>query len=380
MRLLIHHPRLSYYIGGGETVPLAQASLLTKMGHEIEILTADTPNISPIFSDFVKNNPGIRIHLLKLWNPHRDIYSEQPGRSWSRWDKESIYFGQASSEFYSKIGKKYDLVVTHLLSDSLFVPLRFINVLHLHGVPVRSREFDEIFLSRPNALVAVSDYVKRGWERLYGKVIHQSINVCHNGISLKAYPNLRLRRENDLLFVGRLIKTKGLYNLLDAALTLNHKLKFNKLTIVGEGPELNQLKNKARLSKLKNKIFFKNHVEPKELIHLYNTSKVFVCPSYVKEGVLSTMLEAASCGMTVVTTNCCGMVEFAKHEWNSLLANPQDPVSLSKMLARALMDDDLRSRLCANAWSDLKNKWEIQMTTKKLEGLYLSALKEPINT
>ena len=60
-----------------------------------------------------------------------------------------------------------------------------------------------------------------------------------------------------------------------------------------------------------------------ELIGYYNKSKICVFHSFAREGVLTTMLEAASCGRPIITSNCCGMPDFLKHELNGLLVEPE---------------------------------------------------------
>ncbi|MBU1200683.1 glycosyltransferase family 4 protein [Patescibacteria group bacterium] len=375
MKILVHQPRLSYFIGGGETVPLQQAEILSQLGHKVEILTSKPPKYSEIYEEFKIKNPQVLLHELELKDSQRDIYKEIPGKDWSRWDREAIYFGQTANDFYS-LANDYDLVVTHLLSDSLFVPLKYNNVLHLHGVPSKWRSFDEIFLSRPNHFVSVSEYVTKGWRTLYPLLRERSIDTCYNGINSNKYLNQNKTRDIDLLYVGRLIQIKGIFDIIKALGVLKQGgLKINKLVVVGAGPELERMKSESQREGVDNLIEFDSNIPTKKLIDYYNRSKIFLCPSYDKEGVLTTMLEAASCGCAIITADCCGMVEFARSDVNSKVVIPQNPQSLADSINLILTDDNLRKKLVTKAANDIKESWDTEQTVNRLIKVYEKYVK-----
>jgi len=379
IKILIHQPRLSYYMGGGETVPLEQVRILTYLGHQVEILTSLGPKKSLLFHDFCKKNPQIKIHYLRLPKKEQRIYKEEPGKRWFRWDIESILFGQQSAKFYFSNKNHWDLIITHLLSDSLFIPRNFTNILHLHGVPQEKRDLDNILLKRPDAFIAVAKFVKRGWEKLYPQLKKKNVKVCYNGISTQKFPNLGIKRDIDLLFVGRLLKNKGINTILRAThLLINGGINFNQLIIVGKGPEEKTVKEQIKKLHLAKKVGLVGTVSQNQLINLYNRSKIFLCPSTAKEGILTTMLEAASCGASIITADCCGMTEFAKHNINAFLIKPFDNISLADKIKSLLKDENLRQRLTNEAEKMVCNHWDISKTGKKLEEIYLNFAKNKL--
>lgn len=356
---------------------MEQAEFLSSLGHQLEILTSQTPCFSFVFESFRKTNPQIKIHFLKLLPEQQKIYNEVPGKNWSRWDKEAIFFGQKAMEFYLNGRKSWDMVITHLLLDSLFVPRVFTNILRLHGVPSKKRTFDEIFLERPDGFVADSQFVKKGWLELYPFLKKKDLQVCHNGINTKKFPFLNSNRDIDLLYVGRFLKTKGIFNILGAASVLQTQdIFFNKLLMVGRGPELKEVVRMVNSLGLKDKIQITEYVSHEGLVNLYNRAKIFLCPSYAKEGVLTTMLEAASCGVAIITANCCGMVEFAKDRVNALLVRPQDNQELARSIATLLEQKDTREKLAKKARQDVAANWDIIKTGKKLEKIYCQFFKK----
>lgn len=377
LKILIHQPRLSYYIGGGEIIPLMQARALSSFGHKVEILTSYGPKFSQIFKNFCQENPQIKIYYLSLPKKDQKIYHEQPGERWSRWDKESIAFGQEAVPFYLNHQNNWDLVITHLLSDSLYIPKSFKNILHLHGVPSRPRKWDNFLLKRPDGFIAVAKFVKNGWQRFYPILQKEKIAICYNGIDTQKFPDLNLEKKIDLLFVGRLLKNKGLGTILTALhYLLDQKVNFNHLVIVGTGPEKQRIKKQIKRLNLAKKIKLLDTVSQNQLVKLYNQSKIFLCPSTSKEGVLTTMLEAASCRATIITTKCCGMVEFAKQNTTALLIKPFDYKDLAHKIKLLINNDIRREQIAKKAKKVVRQQWDIKQTSKKLEKIYLNFLKK----
>jgi len=371
LHLLIHQPRFSYYIGGGEIIPLIQASNLSKQGNHIEILTSEPPKFSNVFNDFRNENPQIKINLIKLQEHYQCLYNEVPGRDWSRWDEEAILFGQSAEKFYIDNIGKWDLVITHLLSDSLFIPNEFINILRLHGVPSEYRSFDRIFLKRPNGFVPDCNFVRDGWRKLYPELKSVNMPVSYNGVDSKLFKDLKKERKVDFLYVGRFLEIKGIYDILKAIIIIKDKgINFNKLLMVGHGPEEEKIKAFIKRENISDKVEIISAISQNDLVNVYNDAKIFVGPSYAKEGVISTMLEAASCGTAIITANTCGMPEFAIHEKNSLTINPQDSNQLANCMEQLLNNEDFRTKLSSNARKDIEQKWDVTITNKHLSKIY----------
>lgn len=80
------------------------------------------------------------------------------------------------------------------------------------------------------------------------------------------------------------------------------------------------------------------------MAEFYNQCDIFVFAS-LSEGFGLPPLEAMACGCAVVTTECGGVADFARHEVNSLMVAPGDPVALSHSILRLCSDPGLRARL-----------------------------------
>ena len=76
-------------------------------------------------------------------------------------------------------------------------------------------------------------------------------------------------------------------------------------------------------------------------------------PILAKEGILTTMLESSSSGIPVITTNCCGMIEFLKHRKNGIFVGPNNSDSLAKAIKLLLENETLKNQLGINVHEDI---------------------------
>ncbi len=144
------------------------------------------------------------------------------------------------------------------------------------------------------------------------------------------------KKENHILFVGRLSEQKNLPMLIDA-------LKGSDfiLDIVGCGELKQDLENLAKNNNVK--VNFLGLLPNDELPNIYNSYPVFVLPSYY-EGNPKTLLEAMACGVAVIGTDVSGISSVIKHEQNGLLSN-LNPSDLRDAIDRLMADNTLRIKL-----------------------------------
>jgi rhamnosyl/mannosyltransferase len=145
-----------------------------------------------------------------------------------------------------------------------------------------------------------------------------------------------------LLFVGRLVRYKGVEVLLRALPGLHAKT-----VIVGDGPLRGALQQSATALGLDDRVQFVGSVTDEELLTWYYVSDVLVLPSTSRQEAFGLVqLEAMLCGRPVVSTNLpTGVPWVNQHGQTGLVVPPGDVAALRGALARLVCDDDLRRRL-----------------------------------
>ncbi len=134
---------------------------------------------------------------------------------------------------------------------------------------------------------------------------------------------LGIKREDFvLLFVGRVVRDKGIDELIEAFEILNSKFQNLKLLIVGEYEEhLNPLKSKTIKTVQSNKNIIQVGFQ-KDIRDFLAISNLFILPSY-REGLPNSLLEAGSFGLPLVASNINGCNEVVIDGENGLLVEPK---------------------------------------------------------
>lgn len=149
-----------------------------------------------------------------------------------------------------------------------------------------------------------------------------------------------------VLFVGRLIQGKGVWELLEAVRRVNAERPC-RLLVLGDGELRDRLRERAAADGLADRVIFAGYVGPDELQAAYRCADVFVLPSWT-EGFPMSIIEAMDCGLPIVTTPIRGMADHLVEGENALFVPVRGTAELAAALRRLLEDRDLRARMAAN--------------------------------
>ena len=153
-----------------------------------------------------------------------------------------------------------------------------------------------------------------------------------------------------LLAVGRLVEKKG-FDFLIAALA---GLKFPfTLTIVGDGPERERLRQLISLNNLENRVVFFGSATHAERPRMYAEADVVVVPSVQdrsgdRDGLPNVVLEAMASGRAVVASDVGGIASAITDGETGLLVPPGDPVALGGAIRRLSQSKSLREQIGRN--------------------------------
>ena len=142
---------------------------------------------------------------------------------------------------------------------------------------------------------AISEFVKNAGIEAYG--LHpDKIAVIYNGVDVSRFSPVDNKKKNarmELIFVGRLIRKKGIHLLLQALALLPEEVRYHA-TIVGFGSEYENLVKLAESLHLNGKVDFlgKRMDIPQQLLQ----ADYFVHPAILQEGFGITLIEAMAVG------------------------------------------------------------------------------------
>lgn len=143
-----------------------------------------------------------------------------------------------------------------------------------------------------------------------------------------------------VLYVGRPVKRKGIYDLLDA---WNAFSEDNSYLLWLIGPNEKELSNIS----LPDNVMALGYLS--DLKDFYLISDVLCVPSY-HEGFGYTYLEAAACGCVPICSNIPGPTDFVTHNLTGLTVSPKSVFQIKNSIETLFMDSDKLNRLSCNAF------------------------------
>ncbi len=161
--------------------------------------------------------------------------------------------------------------------------------------------------------------------------------VILNGVDCaRFHPGPRPERFR-FLFLGRLIKRKGVIDLLNAFQLVAQDDPRPVLEIVGSGPERSALEAFCRDQALNGRVHFHGAAETADVPEIYRNASVFVMPS-IEEAMSNATLEAMASGLPVITTRT-GVSEVI--DGNGIVVGRQSSEELATAMRAYLADQDL---------------------------------------
>lgn len=121
--------------------------------------------------------------------------------------------------------------------------------------------------------------------------------------------NRRQGKIENILFLARINKEKGIYITIDAFNILKSSFPNLRLTICGDGPELDKSKEYVKKLNLTN-VLFKGHVSGEDVIDVFKSSDLYILPTTHHEGMATSVLEAMAFGLPILSRPVGGINDF----------------------------------------------------------------------
>lgn len=139
------------------------------------------------------------------------------------------------------------------------------------------------------------------------------------------------------LFVGQIIKRKGIYELLEACCHLSQYTDQDyTLLIIGEGEEENALRDEIHRKSISKQVILAGRVDYEQLGPYFKESDVFVFPTFEDTWGMS-CLEAMAYGMPVLCSRHAGCSELVEDGFNGYIIDPYEPTHMVERM-HALTD------------------------------------------
>lgn len=182
------------------------------------------------------------------------------------------------------------------------------------------------------------------------------IDVTHfrDGSTIVGSERSHLRKQlcvkgTTFIYVGRLLKLKGLSYLLDALKKVQQQTESEvSLLLVGDGADENFLRTKCKTEGFRN-VSFTGFRHAKELPKMYAAADAFVFPT-LGDAYGLVIDEAMACRLPVITTSAANEIHDRVEDGiNGYIVPPENSHALAEAMLKLAKNSDLRRRMGSNS-------------------------------
>lgn len=287
--------------GGVEAVIFNYTTHMNNQKFEFHIITQDI-NDEECMKDF--EDKGFIIHVV----PHK---------------KKSLLRNIFQIFKILKIGK-FDIVHSHMTLTNfyvLFIAMLLnikIRLSHSHNYFYTDNILKKMvyYLLRKINLIVATDYLSCGVDAahfLFGKknVKKGKVFILNNAIEIEKYSfnkglREKIRKQYTLEdtfcigHVGRFMSQKNHEFLIDIFNEIHKKIPQSRLLLVGDGDDIDKIKNKVKKLKIEKYVFFTGNIN--NVREMYQAMDVLVLPS-LYEGLPVVLIEAQAAGLSCIVSD-----------------------------------------------------------------------------
>lgn len=346
-------------------------------------------------------------HVLKEEFPSNIEYFERGSRTWpirKSFLQELIRAYRDYRNFKKRIKRKDISLVQSTTSLGLSTTLRdglFLKYTQMKGIKTivffRGWDYEaekknqkfylklfKYFFFRADAFIVLSSHSKSvlnkwGYKRkiyIETTVVDKNLikGISENYIKEK-FDDIQKSGKINFLFLSRIEKSKGIYELIEAFEELKNISKYDlSLTICGDGFELEPIRQKVNLEQIEG-VEIKGFVEGVDKRQAFLRAQIFVFPSH-GEGMPNAVLEAMGFGLPVITTPVGGVVDFFKEGQNGFYTPIRNSQLLTKNIQKLIEDTEVMLPI---AKTNYRTAFE-RFSSEKVASRILSIFCEVINS
>ncbi len=299
---------------------------------------------------------------------------------------KAIKFLQAAAKFFRYLFfARIDIVHVHSASRASFYRKSFFlwaskafgckSIFHLHG-----GEFGLFFhaecgklmkwyiirtLRTADLLICLSAH----WQLTLSQIMGENGNIAILPNCVKEPSRKKVHREAEgtcVLYMGKLDRGKGVFDLIDVAAALKSDGKIIRFVLCGNGEE-DALRKAAADKNVSDRVEFPGWISDKTAY--YCMGDIFVLPSY-NECLPMVLIEAASYGLPIVSTRVGGIPDIVVDERNGYLVLPGDVEALKARIVALAASVQLRRDMGREGMSLVAGRYSEETVASQLSRIY----------
>ena len=212
-------------------------------------------------------------------------------------------------------------------------------------------------------------FVKKNFAKLENTFL-----IGGSGVDIKYFSqeesSHKVNKNVQILFPARLIKEKGIMELLNACKELwlqNYQFTLN---IVGEIDKHNQsCLEESNINELFNNSNIKFLGKSDNMLDVYKNTDIVVLPSW-REGLSKALLESAAMSLPIITTDVPGCRDVIKNNYSGILVPLRDIKKLKFAIKNIIDNPKLAKQYGKNARKVIEKDFEVNYINNKILNIY----------
>ena len=379
--------------GGIGSQTYAKAKWFSEQGHRVFVISRSLDSERSEKSEgniTVIRSPGMEDKLPDMtdivqWITHSMVVAAEIESLHKKAGLDIIDFPEWAAEGYCHLLNRTDWNRIPVVIQ-LHGPLVMLG--HAIGWPEMDSQFYKMGTLMEATCVQLADAVYSSsacsteWIHSYYNPEKENIPTIHVGVDIKVFSPKAVFKDArpTLIFVGKIVRNKGVEELVRAAANLVKDFPDLQLRLIGKGDEkyIHFLKDIADGLGANSLLNLPGFIDKEDLPEELSKAHIFCAPSYYEGGPGFVYLEAMACGLPVIGCSGSGAEEIIQSGENGILVPPGDTEALENALKKILSDKKVLEDMGANARNYVLKEAESNACLKKLEDFYYSVLSSEL--
>lgn len=258
-------------------------------------------------------------------------------------DKDIVHFHVASNGSFLrkyilfKILRKNTKKVIHIHGGN------FINYYKNSGNLIKY--FINDMIKNSNKIISVSEYMIKELKSEFTEYKDKFLKI-YNGIELNEICINYEEKNNTIVYLGKLVEYKGIYDLI-SAIDYSKDILNNEgwnVIIAGNG-EIDSVNKLIREKKIDNIVKVIGWIDGADKADMLRKSKIIIIPSHIESFGISAV-EAMSFGNSVIATNVGSLPEIIIDNKNGFLVEKGNYIEIGEKIKKFIYDDMIGKDMC----------------------------------